>query len=184
MGTIKPPPQAKLIAAIMVSTSDLFTEAKHALERCFGPIDLESDMYSFTFTSYYEEEMGERLEKQIVSFDRLIEKDTLSSSKIQSNQIEARFAFRDGDTIRRRVNIDPGYVNDSKLVLASTKNFSHRVYLGDGIFAEVTLRYLRTGGYQPLEWTYPDYRTDEIRIFLEKVRNRYMEQVRSVEWQN
>lgn len=179
VGSVKLPPRAKLIAAVMVNDSGLFDTVRQELENRFGPIDLRSDIYPFTFTSYYEGEMGAGLQKQIVSFEQLIEKDSLSTSKLQTNQIEEYFAELHGDRFHRRVNIDPGYVNEAKLILASTKNFSHRVYIGDGIFAEVTLRYLRKVGYQSLEWTYPDYKTDGVRTFLERVRDRYMEQVRS-----
>jgi hypothetical protein len=123
--------------------------------------------------------MGLELHKQLLSFERFVEKSELARLKIQTNEIEEQFAERKGDIIHRRMNLDPGIVTDSKLVLASTKNFSHRIYIGDGIFAEVTLRYLRKRGFEPLEWTYPDYRTDLVRDFLETVRQRYMEQVRS-----
>ena len=162
----------------MVNEYALFDEVRQVLETCFGPIDLESDVYPFTFTDYYDKEMGESLQKQIVSFERLIDKNELAAKKRRSNEIEEEFARGDGDSWHRRVNIDPGYVTDSKLVLASTKNFSHRIYLGEGIFAEVTLRYVRVKGFEPFEWTYPDYRTDLLRSFFESVRQRYMEQVR------
>ena len=179
MGMRTYPAKAKLITAVMVADQTLFEKVRQILEKRFGPIDSESDIYPFTFTDYYSKEMGTTLHKKIISFHKLIEKNELVMKKLQSNKIEEEFAKGNADMWHRRVNIDPGYVTDSKLVLASTKNFSHRIYLGDGIFAEVTLRYFRTKGFEPLEWTYPDYRTDMVRIFLESVRQRYMGQLRS-----
>ena len=184
MGMIKYPPKVKLMAALLVTTTDLLTRVRETLQTLRGPIDLESDIYPFTFTDYYTDEMGETLSKQIISFEKLVDKDHLAATKRWTNQIEEEFAQRVGTRYHRRVNIDPGYVSDSKLVLASTKNFSHRIYLGQGIFAEVTMRYVRKRGFEPLEWTYPDYRTDLVRVFLESVRQRYMEQLRSMEWRS
>ncbi|MFQ6091773.1 MAG: DUF4416 family protein [bacterium] len=178
MGAIKHPPKAKLIAAVMVNDLKLFPAVKQVLQTSFGPTDLESDVFSFTFTDYYAEEMGTELYKQILSFGRLMDKSELAPKKLRANEIEEQFAIRNAQGLHRCVNIDPGYVTDSKLVLASTKNFSHRLYIGGGVFAEVTLRYHRTAGFEPLEWTYPDYRTDLVRAFLELVRQRYMEQLR------
>lgn len=178
MGTMKYPPKAKLIVAVTVNTEELFEENHRVLQSHFGPIDLESTIYPFTFTDYYKAEMGKELYKQIFSFMRLFEKSELATTKVRTNEIEKQFAVRVAEEEHRRMNLDPGYVTDSKLVLASTKNFSHRIYIGGGIFAEVTLRYLRKSGFEPLEWTYPDYRTDLVRNFLEKVRQRYMEQLR------
>ena len=169
----------KVITAVMVNSPQLFEEIQHVLETHFGPVDQESTIYPFTFSDYYKNEMGNELHKKFFSFERLCEKSELAKLKIQTNEIEEQFAERRGDTVQRRVNLDPGLVTDSKLVLASTKNFSHRIYIGDGIFAEVTLRYLRSSGFEPLEWTYPDYRTDLVRDFLGTVRQRYMEQVGS-----
>ena len=179
MGRIQQPPKAKLIIAAMVNSTRLFEEVRHVLQTRFGPLDMESDAYSFTFTDYYTLEMGKELQKQFFSFETLIDKSALASVKIKTNEIEEQFARKRGEKRQRRINLDPGYVTDSKLVLASTKNFSHRIYIGNGIFAEVTLRYLRKRGFEPLEWTYPDYRTDLGRDFLGTVRQRYMEQVGS-----
>ena len=178
MGRIKYPPKAKLIVAAMVASEPLFDEVRPALQKHFGPVDERSAVYPFTFSDYYDAEMGNVLHKQIFSFERIFDTSELAAIKIRTNEIEERFAEEKDGHRHRRINLDPGYVNDSKLVLASTKDFSHRIYIGSGIFAEVTLRYLRRQGFEPLEWTYPDYRTGLVRHFLEKVRQRYMKQVR------
>ena len=178
MGAIRYPHKVKLIAAIMVSRPDLFSPVREEMASAFGPIDLESVPYPFSFTDYYSKEMGVALIKRIMSFARLTDKEALASAKRRTNEMEDSYASEEGGTRRRSVNIDPGYVSDSKLVLASTKNFSHRIYIGQGIFAEVTMRYLRTGGFTPLEWTYPDYQTGPVLTFLERVRERYMEQLK------
>jgi len=168
----------KLIAAVMVNDPDLFDPIRQEMESVFGPIDLESAPYSFSFTDYYGEEMGGGLLKRIVSFARLTDKEALAAAKWRTNEMEDRYATGPGEERRRSVNIDPGYVSDAKLVLASTKNFSHRLYIGQGIFAEVTMRYLRKAGFTPLEWTYPDYQTGPVLSFFERVRERYMEQLK------
>ncbi|UCE18097.1 MAG: DUF4416 family protein [Gemmatimonadota bacterium] len=178
MGKVKHPPKAKLIIAVTVTAEELFEEVHRTLQVHFGPVDLESSIYPFTFTDYYQGEMGSALVKKIFSFERLFDKSELAAIKIQTNGIEEQFTVLVGDKRKRRTNLDPGFVTDSKLVLASTKNFSHRIYIGQGIFAEVTLRYLRKSGFEPLEWTYPDYRTDLARNFFADARQRYMEQAR------
>lgn len=180
MGVIRYPQKTKMIAAITVNALHLFGDVKQILQSSFGPVDLESDVYPFSFTEYYSEEMGSDLHKGIMSFDRLIRKDELAIKKIRTNEIEEMFAMKGEKNLQRRINIDPGYVSDSKLVLASTKNFSHRIYIGQGIFAEVTMRYLRKCGFEPLEWTYPDYKTDLVKTFLESVRQKYMEQLSNI----
>jgi len=109
--------------------------------------------------------MGKELIRQWVSFSQLIKEDEIKDIKLKTIQLEKLLANKDG---RRNVNIDPGYVSLSKLVLASTKNYAHRIYLGDGIFAEITLIY-RKGMFRPLEWTYPDYRQNT--KFFEEVRS-------------
>ena len=140
----------------------------------FGPVILKSEPFTFTETDYYTDEMGGRLSRLFVGFERFIEKDRIADIKHATIDIERRIFSEGGG---RDVNIDPGYLTSAKVVLPTTKNFQHRIYLRDGIFAEVTLRYRRDsfGGW---EWTYPDYlRPDSIRFF-NRFRERYRERVR------
>jgi hypothetical protein len=136
------------------------------LEACFGPADLQSPSMEFEFTRYYQPQMGEGLRRTFFSFARLIDPAELAGIKLATNAIEER--YRDGGwPVGRPVNLDPGYLELGKLVLASTKNHCHRIYLRDGIYAEVTLVY-RDKAFRGFEWTFPDYRTEEYhRFFLE-----------------
>ncbi len=131
-------------------------------------IDLQSEIIKFDFTDYYNDEMGQEILRYWISFEPLIVLDSPYKIKLLTNQIEQEcFSDEKGN---RKVNIDPGYVEGSKLVLFSTKNYSHRIYLGEGIFAEVTLIY-KHGKYEFIPWTYPDYKTDLAVDFFLKVRN-------------
>jgi hypothetical protein len=127
-----------------------------------------SPWFSFHHTRYYEKEMGSPLVRRLLSFSRLISLEDFADIKLCTNRIEERLA-EDG---RRRVNIDPGYLVLERFVLATGKNYAHRIYLRKGIYADLTLVF-RRGGFAPLPWTYPDYAEDEIRGFLGLVRINY-----------
>jgi len=162
----------KLICGVMYQRSlDLDKVDLYLTER-FGPIESRSKTFECVFTDYYEKEMGKSLLKQFYSFGELIMPDTLASIKNITNAIEAKFAV-DG---KRAVNLDPGYMEESKLVLASTKNFSHRIYLGDKIWGEVTLRYEK-GEFVTHPWTYADYATDFAFGYFKMVRDLYRKEL-------
>jgi hypothetical protein len=133
-------------------------------------IDLQSEIIKFDFSNYYNEEMGEELYRYWISFSPSVQLSEVYKLKILSNEIEKKY-FSD-DNGNRKVNLDTGYVDGSKLVLFSTKNYSHRVYIGEGIFAEVTLLY-KHKQFHILEWTYPDYKTSTAIEFFSKVREVY-----------
>ena len=137
------------------------------LENTFGRIDLRSEIIPFDFTNYYEEELGTDLQRQWVSFEKLIAPEDLASIKLSTVQIENSLKRPSGT---RKVNLDPGYITLHNLVLASTKNYSHRIYLGNNIYAELTLIY-QNHSFHPLDWTYPDYR-ENIKFF-EEVRAKF-----------
>ena len=138
------------------------------LEQHFGPIELRSDTFSFNFTDYYQEEMGEDLKKLFVSFRALIAPEEIITAKIITNDLELEHSKNE----QRNVNFDPGYIELAKLILATTKNFDHRVYLGRGIYGDVHLRF-RGGTFRPLEWTYPDYSQKLAINFFSDVRSWY-----------
>lgn len=144
--------------------------AAQLLQKHFGTTDLVSDVCPFDMTDYYEIEMGEDLERQFVSFERLVNPGVLPSVKHITNDLERRIS-RDCSVYeeRRLVNLDPGYLTLSKLVLATTKDFSHRVFVGDGIYAESTLHY-HDGRWQAWPWTYPDYADSRYHAFFDQVR--------------
>ena len=142
------------------------------LARAMGPLDISSEVMDFDFTHYYDRAMGTPLLRQFVSFADCPAPEALVQAKLRCNAIEADFAAREGcPALPRPVNLDVGYVESSKLVLASMKNFSHRIYLGQGVYAEVTLMF-RHGQWQPLEWTFPDFRSGRYEAFLSAARGR------------
>jgi hypothetical protein len=169
MGKIKKPDKAKLIIGILTSDKELLKKTEAILEKAFGRIDHKSGLLEFDLTDYYEKEMGRGLLRCWLSFERLIEPLSLSGIKVKTNRIEERSSMG----CRRRINLDPGYIESAKLVLASTKNFSHRIYLDKGIYAEVTLIY-EDKKFCGLKWTYPDYKTETALRFLEEARKIYM----------
>jgi len=175
------PAKAKLVAAIMAPHEELIQKALSALEPTFGPVELASDAFPFTYSDYYKDEMGDGLRKMFCSFSRLIEPDEIVSLKLEAIECEKKFVRdavrRNGSESssrqnvgRRSVNVDPGYLDRTKLVLATTKDCSHRIYLGKGIYADVELMY-RSGSFVCLEWTYPDYREAFAIEFFNKVRS-------------
>lgn len=155
---------------------DVLRRARQLLSREYGPVDLESAIWPFTDTAYYEKEMGSALLRQFIAFERPISSERLVEAKIESNAIERRIAADcDAIEIARPVNIDPGYVDPARLVLATTKDRAHRIHIGRGIHAEVTLLYVK-GVWRELPWTYPDYRRAEYQDFMTRARARLMEQ--------
>jgi len=153
---------------------DLMQRVRDALFRLYGEIDVESDPVPFDFTDYYEDEMGTGLLRKFVSFATLIDPGRLAEVKVRANGLEREFAAGAGG--RRRINLDPGYVDASRLVLATTKNVAHRIYVGQGIYAEVTLTF-RKNGCACFDWTYPDYRSGRYEGFFREIRRRYLDQV-------
>lgn len=176
MGKINTPQPVKLICGLIAAGNEILTNTKEYLKTIFGKIDIESDIIPFNFTSYYEKEMGTNLIRCFISFEELIIPERLAEIKLQTNQIEYEFA-RDKSLGLRNINIDPGYIEPSKLVLASTKNFAHRIYIGKGIYAEITLIF-RKNGIEFMKWTYPDYKTDTAVNFLLSARNKLVDILR------
>jgi hypothetical protein len=140
MGQIKSAPHGHLFIAIMSKNAELQAAALEKLTECFGEIMGQGPLFAVNdFTDYYEPEFGSNLQKQFIIFRNPIGLENAHRIKVWTNELEADFAEQSTGQIRRRINLDPGYLEPSKLVLFSTKNFSHRVYCGDGIFGEVTL---------------------------------------------
>ena len=162
MGKIYPLKKVKLIAGLISNDEALLDKIGYRLEkRLKNKIDFKSDVIDFAYTDYYDKEMGGGLKRKFLSFKRLVRLETIAKVKLLTNDIEKRFCI-DG---KRAVNIDPGYVDMAKLVLLSTKDYSHRVHIGNGIFAEVTLHY-KDKRFNFWPWTYPDYKSGEYaRIF-------------------
>ena len=164
----------KLVCAVMGRDGAMLNRGRDLMAERYGEAELASPVFDFSFTSYYEPEMGAGLVKQFLGFGPLVDPADLADIKRTSNDLEAGVARSDG-LPGRGVNIDPGYVNGGQLVLATTKNYSHRICLGDGIYAELTLLYAR-GAFTPLPWTYRDYRTDDALAFFARVRGVFLDQ--------
>lgn len=166
MGSIKEPAQVLPLAGFLYRADCAVTAPLRSLAEKIGPVAMHTSPAPFTHTAYYGKEMGDRLIRQWFAFDKLVDPATLSAMKHMSNEIEQQFSSEQG----RSFNIDPGIISLSNLILASTKNYAHRIYLGQGIYAEVTLIY-RDKLFQALGWTYPDYRETAALEFFNEVRS-------------
>jgi hypothetical protein len=173
VGEAKKHPPVKLVVGMISGRTTLFDAAQRELVAQFGPLDYESAPMPWEFTDYYSRELGENLLRKFVAFERLIDPERLAEIKLFTNQLESRFS--EGGT--RRINLDPGYLDSAKLVLATTKNRDHRIYIGQSIFAEVTLHF-RGKSFRAWEWTYPDYATPEYIAIFNQIRALYREQMK------
>ena len=135
----------------------------------WGNIALASNRFDFTETDYYEATMGTGLKKQYFAYEKLIDPANLADIKRETNAWEEEFARTSDFDVPRPLNLDPGYITLGKLVLASTKDHAHRIYLRDGIYAEVTLHF-RNKAWQKSPWTYPDYQRDDFQGFFSHCR--------------
>jgi len=173
MSQPREPDPVKLIASIFTPKEDLIREVINELSLRYGPVDWESPPMFFDRTRYYEREMGWPLHRRFVSFEYLISPDDIVNVKLETNELESRY-LQEGN---RLVNIDPGYIGLERLVLATGKNYVHRIYLRNGIYADLTLIY-KKGSFRSLEWTYKDYADPKMIEMFNNVRKRYTEQLK------
>ena len=164
---------AKLVIGCFTKDMDILGEVAARLSESFGSPDVISRWLPFEHTDYYTSEMGSPLFRRLMAFRELIHQDALPDIKLFTNDLEGQFSTHG----KRLVNIDPGYLLAERFVLVTGKNYTHRIYLREGIYADLTLIYQK-GRFRPLDWTYPDYAGETISRFLESVRDRYMYQVR------
>jgi hypothetical protein len=167
------PSPAKFILGFIYSKEDIYQDAKKVLEKRIGRADFESPKINFDFTDYYYPEMGRPLFRRFISFTRLKNPQNLVKIKLFCIKVERKYALDD----KRRINIDPGYLTEAKLILATTKDFSHRIYLAKGIYAEVTLCF-KEGRFCDLATTFPDYRTTQYKEIFTVIRNIYRENIK------
>lgn len=177
MWELKSPQPVKLIVGILSSDSAYLTRSAELLSEAFGRIDLASEVWPFTFTNYYQEEMGDTISRQFLSFEPLLDPGALAGIKHQTNAMEQTLARELPSTVTRPVNLDPGFIETSKLVLATTKNFSHRIYIGQQMYAEVTLSFHK-GSWIAFPYTFPDYQQASYQQFFSQVRERLRDQSR------
>jgi hypothetical protein len=172
MGQAAPPQPVLLLLAAFSRHDDALSWTQCRAESHWGPVALVSQPFAFEQTDYYTASMGAHLKKQFYVFENLIDPATIVEIKHITNAWEVEYAQTADAGVPRPLNLDPGYLAAGKLVLASTKDHAHRVYLSKGIYAEVTLHY-RHGLWRPHEWTYPDYRLAENQAFFDRAR-RYL----------
>ena len=169
------PSPVKLVAGALFADEGILLKAQGNLRRRFGAIDFTSRIIPFNFTRYYAEEMGENLLRCFISFKKLISPDSLADIKIYTNNLEKRSSK---GSKGRRINLDPGYLSAARLVLASCKDYAHRIYLKQGVYAEVTL-YFQNGRFRAYPWTYPDYQSQGYLHAFNQIRSLYLKQLKA-----
>jgi hypothetical protein len=175
MSTPAWPLAVKPVASLIVAREDLVGPVLRQLTSYLGPLDLVGPLWSFTFTDYYAREMGGGLWRCLASFLHLASPAHLADWKVFTNSLEKRWSLGG----RRLVNLDPGYVARERLVLATGKNFSHRIYLGQRIYGDLTLL-AGSGGFQALSWSFPDYAGGPLPELLALVRKKYLWQLKEL----
>ncbi len=173
MRELREPVRAIFFCGLLFSDTSVLQHALDRLESRFGPAEVKSRIWEFDHTRYYEPEMGSGLKRMFVTFEKRIAQESLAEIKLACREIEKEFADRDQ---RRRINIDPGLLTPERIVLSSCKNFTHRIYIGKGVFAEITLVAKRKG-FKPLEWTFPDYASTEIIVFWNGIRKNLIQEI-------
>ena len=175
MAEIKPFSQVKLICGIIASKVTFFKKAEERLVQFNGSVDLTSPLFIFNYTDYYEKQMGKNLKRKFLSFTSLISPEKLGEIKLRTIELEEeiREELKEG---RRVVNLDPGYLTQAAVIMATAKDFAHRIPLQQGIYAHLELLFSKKS-FKTLDWTYPDYRTEEYHKFFMEVRQVYLFQL-------
>lgn len=169
----------KLIVGILACDEQALKTSHQPLIETYGPADLVSEVYPFDMTEYYVDEAGPNMVRQFLAFEHLIDPGHLAAIKHQTNRMEQVLAGQLETPYPRPVNLDPGIIEPSKLVLASTKNFAHRIYIGDHMYAEVTMTYNK-GKWETFPFTFPDFKSGRYNGFLSKVRECVVAQQRAL----
>jgi len=169
------PISVKLFIGVLYSNRDILSKALDLLEKEFGPVDFKIEDFEFTVSDYYVEEMGRPIYRSFYSFERLIDPSDLVSIKLKSNEIEDLVAVKNN----RKVNLDPGYLDYDKVVLASAKYNGNKVYLDKGIWADLTLFYSK-GKFTPYPWSFPDFKLGLYDTFFLEMRSIYKKQRRII----
>jgi hypothetical protein len=170
MGDVRTPTPVLILVAASSRYDEALAWGLRQSEAEFGAAAAVSEAFDFSETDYYDAEMGVGLKKQFWVFEKPIDPERLAAIKLAANTWEAEYAGLGLHPEPRPLNLDPGYLTLAKLVLASTKDHAHRIYLAEGVYAEVTLSY-RKGAWQPFDWTYPDYRRADFQEFFTRCRD-------------
>ena len=174
MAKINEPTPVKLFTAMISQDTSLFDELSEKLTAIYGPVDMESPTWPWDHTKYYEKEMGEGLKRKFIFFEKLVNPGIIADVKLKTDELEKQHLYEQGG---RQINLDPGYLDEAKLVLASAKNFSHKIYLDHGIYGELTL-YYADNNYQSLPYTFSDYKSEKYLEVFRKARKLFREQYR------
>jgi hypothetical protein len=169
----EPLPALTVLSVLSADWEPLWPDILNDLAPVFGPCDFVSDLLDFSHTTYYDQELGTPLKRRILAFRDLVPQERLAELKLATVGLETDLARPDGS---RRVNLDPGLLTQERLVLASSKNFPHRVYLGRGIYADLTLVYTRSG-WKNQPWTFPDYATPQMHDLFDSLRQSYRDKL-------
>lgn len=169
MSTLKEPKPVKLVFSVIYNQLINTDLIKNRINSVFGEIDFESDQINFEHSDYYAKEMGENLKRKFFSVKKLIKREEIVNLKRLANELEKEHLVDN----RRSINIDPGYLSHEHLILATGKGFAHRPYLGKGVYADLTLIYTQND-YQSLDWTYPDYKENEVKKIFKHLRKVYI----------
>ncbi len=165
MGNYKLPPKVKLVVGILGSQPDEMMRARQALRLRLGAEEEVLEPIPFVWTQYYQDELGDAPLRSFVSYETLVDRESLVEIKRWTNELELETSLEG----KRRVNLDPGYLTLGQFFLATTKDQRQRVYVGNGIYVEPTL-YYQDGLFKPFDWTYPDYRSEEYHQYLQRAR--------------
>ena len=176
MADISLPKLVKLFVGILTCNEGLFGDVESLLVKRFGEVDMKSEIFPFNFTDYYKKDMGANISRQFISFRKLINPEELSAIKVWTNELEDKFKHNNRFNVVRPINLDPGYLTHCNLILASAKDYYHRIHLQNGIYAEVTLFY-QNEVFKNLPWTYPDFQTEKYKNFFLEVRGLYAKDI-------
>jgi len=168
LSLLREPDPAQLIISVLICDEDLLSCILNTAKAAFGELDHAVGPLPFDFTKYYDAELGSGIRRWLWAFRDLVHPSTLAGIKKRTNEIETAYAVEG----KRRCNLDPGLLSLWNLVLATGKNNAHRIYLGDGIFADLTLIF-RSSSFRSLDWTYPDYASPSLIEIFNKIRMTY-----------
>ena len=177
MGEIFDFEKEKLIIGVIYSDKEIFDNAMKQVIEKFGPVDMVSEEFSFSkeFSNYYDDELGGEGIRRIYSFENLVDASEQAEIKEWTNELELKLAIDNN----RKINLDPGFINHGRLMLATTKKAGFRIPLKRGIYTELTLFWAK-GAWHKLPWSYRDYQSERVQKFITKVRAKYLAQRKEI----
>ncbi len=169
------PNSVKLFVAVLWANPEVLNKAYKMLQDKWGSFDFEGEDHAFDITEYYENEMGKNLKRRFIAFEKLVSPEILVNAKITCNEIEEILEIKN----KRGINLDIGYLDHNKIILASAKGAGQKIYLSDGIYADFIARFGK-GNYQPFEWCFPDFKDGRYNLELLQIRDKYLIQLKNL----